>query len=272
MHVVYRHHEGRAWIYKVQKLYRRARITFKAGNEHLRVRGRGFRFKARVTLYYHGAKRGVFKTDRDGAFSGADPAAVLRPPQVLAGRDRQLRQLRVDGGPGPDAAQPPGAAADRAAGRGARPGRAPRNSARAGTAGPQPAARSSSNMPKQTPVGDSLPVKVRVSVKDGGRLRALCAEPPVLPDLLPRRKDAGAVEGAGHEHARHRVPAGRGARAAGLLQAVACSRPRARPPRTGDADLQGPAALIARPLRSNHGAASRRRRTGSPPGRPVGGG
>ena len=69
MHVVYRNHEGRAWIYKVQKLYRRARITFKAGKEHLRVRGRGFRFKSRVTLYYHGAKRGVFKTDKDGAFS-----------------------------------------------------------------------------------------------------------------------------------------------------------------------------------------------------------
>ena len=29
MHVVYRHHEGRAWIYKVTKLLPRPRITFR---------------------------------------------------------------------------------------------------------------------------------------------------------------------------------------------------------------------------------------------------
>ena len=116
MHVVYRNHEGRAWIYKVQKLHRRARIRFRTSDKHLRVSGTGFRFKSRVTLYYHGAKRGVFKTDRDGAFSQQDPVAVLRPGELLPGGDGQLRQLRVDGRPTADGAQPPRSPAHRGAG------------------------------------------------------------------------------------------------------------------------------------------------------------
>jgi hypothetical protein len=167
MHVVYRNHEGRAWIYKVQKLYRRARISFKAGRERLRVRGKGFRFKSRVTLYYHGAKRAVFKTDKDGAFSGRIrlPYYVQKRYFLVAadnfgsyastvGLEPTLRNRR---------------ARRRIAQRVLREeGRAPRDKPAAGPPGRSPL-KVELDMPKQTPVGDSLPVKVHVSVKDGGR-------------------------------------------------------------------------------------------------------
>jgi hypothetical protein len=69
VHVVYRNHEGRAWIYKVSKLLARPKITFRPGPSRLKVRGEGFRFNARVTLYYHQSKRGTYKADKNGAFT-----------------------------------------------------------------------------------------------------------------------------------------------------------------------------------------------------------
>jgi dolichyl-phosphate-mannose-protein mannosyltransferase len=165
MHVVYRNHEGRAWIYKVQKLYRRARISFKPGKERLRVRGRGFRFKSRVTLYYHGAKRGVFRTDKDGAFKvqirmpyyvqaryylvatdnfGSYASAVGLEPTVRNRRARHRIAKRVR----------------------RETGRAPRNRRAEGPPGRSPL-QVTLDMPKQTPVGDSLPVTVHVKVRDG---------------------------------------------------------------------------------------------------------
>ncbi|MGH2978547.1 MAG: ArnT family glycosyltransferase [Solirubrobacterales bacterium] len=168
MHVVYRNHEARAWIYKVQKLHRRAEVTFRAGRERLRVRGTGFRFKSRVTLYYHGAKRGVFKTDGDGAFTGRIrlPYYVHEKYYLVAtdnfgsyastvGLEPTLRNRR---------------ARRRIAQRVRREeGRAPRHRPAEGPPGSSPL-KVELDMPKATPVGDSLPVKVHVSVKDGGRL------------------------------------------------------------------------------------------------------
>ena len=168
MHVVYRNHEGRAWIYKVQKLYRRAKITFRAGKEDLTVRGKGFRFKSHVTLFYHGAKRGEFKTDRDGAFSGRIRLPYYVQPRYYlvaadnfgsyasaVGLEPTVRNRR---------------ARRRIAERVRREeGRAPRSRPAEGPPGRSPL-RVELDMPKQTPVGDSLPVTVHVHVKDGGRL------------------------------------------------------------------------------------------------------
>jgi hypothetical protein len=168
MHVVYRNHEGRAWIYKVQKLHRRARIRFRASDKHLRVSGTGFRFKSRVTLYYHGTKRGVFKTDRNGAFTkrirlpyyvqasyylvatdnfGNYASTVGLRPTVRNRRARRRIAERVR----------------------REEGRDPRSRPAEGPPGRSPL-KVELEMPKQTPVGDSLPVKVHVKVRDGERL------------------------------------------------------------------------------------------------------
>jgi hypothetical protein len=168
MHVVYRNHEGRAWIYKVQKLQRRAKIRFRTSDKYLRVSGKGFRFKSRVTLYYHGAKRGVFKTDRDGAFTervrlpyyvqssyylvatdnfGNYASTVGLRPTVrnLRARRRIAERVRREEGRDPRVRPAEGP-----------PGGSPLNV--------------EVEMPKQTPVGDSLPVKVHIRVRDGKRL------------------------------------------------------------------------------------------------------
>jgi hypothetical protein len=167
MHVVYRNHEGRAWIYKVQKLYRRARVTFKEGKYDLRVRGRGFRFKARVTLYYHGAKRGVFKTDRNGAFSGR-----IRMPYYVQSRYYLVATDNFGSYASAVGLQPTvrnRRARRRIAKRVRREtGRAPRTRRGQGPPGDGPL-RLMLDMPKQTPVGDSLPVRVHVMVRDGER-------------------------------------------------------------------------------------------------------
>jgi hypothetical protein len=168
MHVVYRNHEGRAWIYKVQKLHRRAKIKFRAGSERLRVRGTGFRFKSHVTLYYHGAKRGMFKTDRNGAFSGQIPMPYyVHDKYWLVATDNFGSYASTVG-------LQPTARNRRARKRIARrvrreEGRAPRHRPAEGPPGNGPL-KVELDMPKATPVGDSLPVKVRVTVRDGRRL------------------------------------------------------------------------------------------------------
>jgi hypothetical protein len=167
MHVVYRNHEGRAWIYKVQKLYRRARIRFRTGRERLTVRGTGFRFNSRVTVYYHGARRGVFRTDRDGAFSGSVPLPYyVQPSYYLVAADNFGSYASTVG-------LRPTVRNRRARRRIAQrvrreEGRAPRSRPAEGPPGAGPL-RLRLEMPKQTPVGDSLPVKVHVSVRDRGR-------------------------------------------------------------------------------------------------------
>ena len=168
MHVVYRNHEGRAWIYKVQKLYRRARISFSTGPDRLRVRGSGFRFKSRVTLYYHGKKRGVFRTDMDGAFSGSVPLPYyVQSSYYLVAADNFGSYASTVG-------LEPTIRNRRARRRIAQrvrreEGRAPRSRpAEGGPPGRGPL-QVELEMPKQTPVGDSLPVKVHVRVRDRGR-------------------------------------------------------------------------------------------------------
>ena len=140
MHVVYRNHEGRAWIYKVQKLHRRARITFRTGDKHvLTVRGTGLPLQVPRHALLPRRQAGSVQ-DRPGRrVLAEDPAAVLRPGELLPGGDGQLRQLRIDGRPTSRRC----ATAERAAGdRGAGPPRGGTRSAKPagrGPAGPQPA-------------------------------------------------------------------------------------------------------------------------------------
>ena len=167
-HVVYRNHEGRAWIYKINKLYPRAKIKFRAGERRLLVRGTGFRFNSDVTVYYHGARRGVFKADRNGAFSGRIPMPYfIQPRYYLIAADNFGSYASTTG-------VQPTLRNRRARMRLARrirfeSGRAPRKRPAEGPPGNSPL-RVELDMPKQTPVGDSLPVRVQVSVKDGARL------------------------------------------------------------------------------------------------------
>jgi len=167
MHVVYRNHEGRAWIYKVQKLEPRARVRFRTDGKRLRVRGEGFRFKSSVTLYYHGARRGVFETDRNGRFS-----ASIRMPYYVQPRYFLVATDNFGSYASTVGLQPTlrnRRARRRIAQRVQREeGRAPRSRPAEGPPGRSPL-RLELEMPEQTPVGDSLPVKVHVRVRDGGR-------------------------------------------------------------------------------------------------------
>ena len=168
VHVVYRNHEGRAWIYKVQKLLPRPKITFRAGDKHLRVRGKGFRFNSRVTLYYHqrqaGSVQGRQRTARSRAGSGCRTTSSSRYCLVATdnfgnyastvGLEPTLRNRR---------------ARRRIAERVRREeGRDPRTRPAEGPPGRGPL-NVELEMPKQTPVGRPLPVKVHVKVKVGER-------------------------------------------------------------------------------------------------------
>jgi Dolichyl-phosphate-mannose-protein mannosyltransferase len=173
-HVVYRNHEGRAWIYKVQKLLRRPRITFRSGARRLTVRGEGFRFHSTVALYYHQARRGTFKTDGDGAFTarirlpyyvhhrywliatdnfGSYASTVGLDPTLRNRRARRRIASRVhaNGGRIERAKQPrrPGTVL---------PGREP--------------LKVDLKMPKAVQVGAALPVNIRVTTKRQGRVQA----------------------------------------------------------------------------------------------------
>ena len=167
MHVVYRNHEGRAWIYKVQKLYRNARITFLRDGDRLRVRGHGFRFKSHVTLYYHGSRRGSFKTDRDGRFRASIPMPYYVQSRYYLVATDNFGSYASAVGLDPDVRNR--RARRRIAQRVRREeGRAPRSRPSEGPPGHSPL-KVRLDMPRQTPVGDSLPVKVHVGVKEGGR-------------------------------------------------------------------------------------------------------
>ncbi len=157
-HVVYRNHEARAWIYKVSKLLPRPRITFKRGKRRVTVRGRGFRFNSRVSLYYHQASRGTYKADRDGSFTAriTAPYYVQRRYWLVAtddfgnyasavGLEPTLRNRR----------------ARRRAGAGQES--ADRRPARA--RGPISVEL---DMPKAVQVGSELPVRVRAKLKRSG--------------------------------------------------------------------------------------------------------
>ncbi len=167
MHVVYRNHEARAWIYKVTKLEPRASITFRSGTSRLRVRGKGFRFNSKVTLYYHQARRGSFRADADGKFSGRIrvPYYVHRRYWLIAnddfgnyassvGLEPTLRNRRARR----RIARRLGDAATRPVARRAPKGRGPLDV--------------SLDMPKDAPVGAELPVRVRVKVKSSGAAAA----------------------------------------------------------------------------------------------------
>ena len=55
--------QGRAWIYKVTKLLPNPTIAFARRGNRVVVRGDGFRFNSRVTVYYHRIRRGTFPAD-----------------------------------------------------------------------------------------------------------------------------------------------------------------------------------------------------------------
>jgi 4-amino-4-deoxy-L-arabinose transferase-like glycosyltransferase len=83
MHVVYRNHEGRAWIYKVTKLHVRPKIRYELGPRRLTIRGKGFRFNSRVTLYYHQKWRGTFHADANGEFRARIPIPYYVNPRYF---------------------------------------------------------------------------------------------------------------------------------------------------------------------------------------------
>ncbi len=159
-HVVYRNHEARAWIYKVTKLLARPHITFRRGTHRMTVKGRGFRFNSRVTLYYHQASRGTYKADKDGSFTAriVAPYYVQRRYWLVAtdnfgnyassvGLEPNLRNRR----------------ARRRAGAGREPSR--RRTAPVADRGPLSVTL---DMPKAVQVGSELPVKVRAKLKRSG--------------------------------------------------------------------------------------------------------
>ena len=169
MHVVYRDHEGRAWIYKVQKLHRRARIRFRTSDKHLRVTRHGLPLQVPRDPLLPRRQAGSVQ-DRPGRrVLAQDPVAVLRPGELLPGGDGQLRQLRVDGRPASRRCATAALAAGIAERVRREEGRDPRSRPAEGPPGRSPL-KVELEMPKQTPVGDSLPVKVHVRVKDGERL------------------------------------------------------------------------------------------------------
>lgn|GEM_PF-1318128 len=162
-HVVYRNHEARAWIYKVSKLYSRPRITFRRGKDRVVVKGRGFRFNSRVTLYYHRLSRGTYRADRDGSFTAriAAPYYVQRRYWLVAtdnygnyasavGLEPTLRNRR----------------ALRRASRAGDTGRLPQ-AAHAGGSQRGPLSIEL-DMPKAVQVGSELPVRVRATLKRSG--------------------------------------------------------------------------------------------------------
>jgi hypothetical protein len=162
-HVVYRKHEARAWIYKVSKLYERPRITFKRRADHVLVRGRGFRFNSRVALFYHRARRGTFKADRDGAFTAriTAPYYVKRRYWLVAtdnfgnyastvGLEPTLRNRRAL------------RRAEQARDRGRLPEAAHKGGSQRGPLAVEV------DMPKAVQVGSELPVRVRTTLKRSG--------------------------------------------------------------------------------------------------------
>jgi hypothetical protein len=169
VHVVYRDHEGRAWIYKVSKLLARPSISFRRGSRRLTVRGKGFRFNSRVTLYYHQAKRGTFKADGDGSFT-----ARIRLPYYV---NQRYWLVATDnfGSYASSAGLEPTLRNRRARRRIARRarrggGRREPSTARRAAPGRSPLVVKL-DMPKAVPVGDSMPVTVQVATKSGGGMR-----------------------------------------------------------------------------------------------------
>ena len=106
----------------------------------LTVRGEGFRFNSRVTLYYHRAKRGTFKADADGKFIAHDPAALLRPPTATGwSRPTTSATTRPRWACEPTLRNRAGAPADRGAGSSRRGGTRPPSSRPGADAPAQPA-------------------------------------------------------------------------------------------------------------------------------------
>jgi hypothetical protein len=166
MHVVYRNHEGRAWIYKVTKLHARPKIRYEVGPRRLTIRGQGFRFNSRVTLYYHQKKRGTFHADANGAFTARIPTPYYVNPRYFliatddsgnyastVGLDPTLRNRRARQ-----------RLARRVGGSGVRPSTNRSARARAGRGG----LAVKVDMPDAVQVGSELPMRVRVGTKGEG--------------------------------------------------------------------------------------------------------
>ena len=103
VHTVRRHHEGRAWIYKVTKLQPYPTISFARRGGRVVVRGKGFRFNSGVTVYYHRVKKGKFRADSDGTFIGSFPLPRACSPSTTWWR--WTRRGMSPRGPGSPAAR-----------------------------------------------------------------------------------------------------------------------------------------------------------------------
>ena len=158
VHTVRRKHEGRAWIYKVTKLLPYPTIAFARRGNRVVVRGDGFRFNSRVTVYYHRIRRGTFPADANGSFSGSFPFPQRVQPRYYmvaldnAGDVTSRTGLTQSGRilVGTPASRPPGATNAEAAG-GYRSNGRPRRLA------------VQLEAPDQVPVGSSLPVVISVN-------------------------------------------------------------------------------------------------------------
>jgi hypothetical protein len=121
-----------------------------------------------VTLYYPGAKRGVFRTDRNGAFTHRVRLPYYVQPSYYLVATDNFGNYASTVGLRPTARNR--RARRRIAERVRREeGRDPRVRPAEGPRGSSPL-NVEVEMPKQTPVGDSLPVKVHIGVRDGKRL------------------------------------------------------------------------------------------------------
>jgi Dolichyl-phosphate-mannose-protein mannosyltransferase len=156
VHTVRRQHEGRAWIYKVTKLLPYPTISFARHRGRVIVRGQGFRFNSRVTVYYHRVREGVFRAGADGSFSGRFPyPAAVQPKYYIVAVDSAGDVASRTGltlsGHAPVAIPAPNVPATGPASGGFRSNGHPRRLA------------VKLHAPAQVPVGSSLPVVVHVN-------------------------------------------------------------------------------------------------------------
>ena len=153
VHTVRRHHEGRAWIYRVTELLAQPKISYRREGNTIAVQGEGFRFNSHVKLYYHRVPRGTFPTDTNGTLSARFPLPYrLQPSYWMVAIDDAGNVASGTGltSSGNLTSSTP-----------------PKNPTHSGSSGQGRAAPSgplnvSLTVAKQVPVGSQLPVKVHV--------------------------------------------------------------------------------------------------------------
>jgi len=154
VHTVRRHHEGRAWIYRVTKLQPYPTISFARHGGRVVVRGEGFRFDSPVTVYYHRVRQGKFQADPNGSFTGSFPLPLgVQPKYYMVAVDKEgdvASRTGLTSSTNAPAVAPPQAPPTGAAAGGFRSNGHPRRIA------------VELDAPNQVPVGSSLPIVVHV--------------------------------------------------------------------------------------------------------------